>query len=79
VDREVFVSQLDQFYSYSNEGPAEPFAVDMRPVLTPPSAGSVHFPSMKSCGRSTSNFATVCDMAASLWFNASHKYHYQKY
>jgi uncharacterized protein YbjT (DUF2867 family) len=33
VDREVFVSQLDHFYSYSNEGPAEPFAVDMRPVL----------------------------------------------
>jgi uncharacterized protein YbjT (DUF2867 family) len=33
VPREAFVSQLDGFYSYSNEGPAEPFAVDMRPVL----------------------------------------------
>jgi uncharacterized protein YbjT (DUF2867 family) len=33
IDRESFVSQLDQFYTYSNQGPAEPFNVDMAPVL----------------------------------------------
>jgi uncharacterized protein YbjT (DUF2867 family) len=33
VDRESFVNQLDQFYTYSNQGPAEPFNVDMTPVL----------------------------------------------
>ncbi|MGP0022909.1 MAG: SDR family oxidoreductase [Streptosporangiaceae bacterium] len=33
TSREAFVQQLDGFYTYSNEGPAEPFAVDMAPVI----------------------------------------------